>query len=245
MATRNYGLLWSFVFALIVLLTPVSANAGSVATTTAVTSTSSIVTVGDTVTFTATVTAASGTPTGLVTFFDGTTPLGSTTLNGVPGNDQATFSTSVLNVPPLPSNHSITATYDGDANFAASPPSPAITELLQPRNTTTNLMVNPTTVFVGQPVTATVTVTDTGTSAPPGTPNTFSITGAPATGRSGFTITSFSDSQVLIAGGTDANGNVLNSAEIYGLSGATFAAAKGNLNTARTGAVAVLLPNGK
>ena len=215
------------------------------ATTVAVTSSAIMATVGDTVTLTATVTnAGTGTPTGLVTFFDGTVPLGSTTLSGVPGNDQATFSTAVLNVP-LPLPHEITAVYDGDANFTASPHSPAILQRFQARNTATSLVVNPTTVFVGQPTTATLTAADAGASAPPGTPDTFSSTGAPATGRTGFTITPLSDSQVLVAGGTDANGNVLQSTEIYSVSGAGFAAANGNLNTARTGAVAVLLPNGK
>lgn len=212
-------------------------------TTTTVISSSTAITVGDTVTLTASVTVnppGTGTPTGLVTFFDGTTPLGSGTLSVVSGNDQATFPVSVLSL----GSHSITAVYDGDANFSASPLSAAITVAVQSRSNTTALALNPTTVVVGQPTTATVTVTDTGTSFPPGTPGSFAATGAPATGRTGFTATLFADGQVLVAGGTDANGNVLQSAEIYGVSGGAFSST-GNLNTARTGALAVLLPNGK
>lgn len=215
----------------------------SSSTTTTVASSATTITVGDTVTFTATVTVnppGTGTPTGLVTFFDGTTPLGSGTLSVVGGNDQAPFPVSVLSL----GSHSITAVYDGDASFSASPLSSAIGVAVQSRSNTTGLALNPTTVVVGQPTMATVTVTDTGTSFPPGTPGTFATTGAPATGRMGFTATLFADGQVLVAGGTDANRNVLQSAEIYSISGAAFSAT-GNLNHARTGALAVLLPNGK
>ncbi|MBV5332850.1 Ig-like domain repeat protein, partial [bacterium] len=65
--------------------------------------------VGD---FTATVSAASGTPTGSVTFKDGATTLGSTALtNGV-----ATYTTAALTF----GTHSIVVAYPGDANFGSS-----------------------------------------------------------------------------------------------------------------------------
>jgi hypothetical protein len=67
---------------------------------------------GQSVTFTATVTSSGGTPTGMVTFYDGATALGSATLSG----GTATFTTALLSV----GGHSITAVYGGDANFAAS-----------------------------------------------------------------------------------------------------------------------------
>jgi large repetitive protein len=211
-------------------------------TTTVVSPSAATIKLGETVTFTATVapTSGTGTPTGLVTFFDGTTPLGSGSLNQVSGDDQATFSTSLLSASASP--HSITATYQGDTNFNTST-STAISETVQLRTSTTALSLNPTTVAVGQASTITVTVTDSG-QVPPGTPDVFSATGAPATGRTGFTATLFADGLVLVAGGTDKSGNVLQSAEIYSVSSGTFAPATGNLNTARTGAVAVLLPNG-
>ncbi|HEY6351141.1 MAG TPA: kelch repeat-containing protein, partial [Candidatus Angelobacter sp.] len=209
-------------------------------TTTAVASSQGTITLGDTVTFTATVTVnapGSGTPTGLVAFFDGSTPIGSGALSA----GQATFSTALLAV----GSDSITAIYNGDANFNASPLSSPSTETVNLRGSTTSVGLNPTTVGAGQASTITVTVTDAGASTPPGTPDVFSPTGAPATGRTGFTSTLFADGLVLVAGGTGANGTtVLNSAEIYSVSGTTFSST-GNLNTARTGAVAVLLPNGK
>jgi large repetitive protein len=208
-------------------------------TTTTVTSSQGTITLGDTVTFTATVTANAGTPSGLVTFFDGNTPLGSGTLN-VASPDQAIFTTALLSASGSP--HSITAIYQGAGAFVPSTSSP-ISETVNQRTSSTGVSLNPITVDVGQSSTATVTLTDSG-SAPPGTADTFIATGAPATGRTGFTSTLFADGLVLVAGGTDANNNVLNSAEIYSVSGAAFSTT-GNLNTARTDAVAVLLPNGE
>ncbi len=70
---------------------------------------------GQPVTFIAIVGATapgSGTPTGTVTFLDGGTPIGTATLSaGV-----ARFPTSAL----APGNHTITASYGGDVNFAGS-----------------------------------------------------------------------------------------------------------------------------
>jgi autotransporter-associated beta strand protein len=81
---------------------------------TSVTASTNPIASGNNVTFTATVTSPeSGTPTGTVTFLDGTTTLGTATLNG---SAQATFADSTL---PLGSN-AITAVYTGDANFTGS-----------------------------------------------------------------------------------------------------------------------------
>jgi uncharacterized repeat protein (TIGR01451 family) len=210
-------------------------------TTTTVTPSAGTITLGDTVTFTATVTAnppATGTPTGIVTFFDGTTPIGNGKLNAL-SPDQTTFSTAVLAV----GSHSITAIYNGDANFTASPLTAPTTETVNLRGSLITLVLNPTTVGAGQASTETVTVTDGGVSTPPGTPDVFTATGAPATGRTGFTATLFADGAVVVVGGQDANNVVLNTAEVY--FGGSFSPTPGNLNTARTGAVAVLLSNGK
>ena len=88
-------------------------------TTTSVAVSQPSTTLGDVVTVTATVSdgsgSSTGTPSGLVTLFDNGTPIGTGTLNGVSGMDQATFTTSLLSVAASP--HSITAAYDGDANF--------------------------------------------------------------------------------------------------------------------------------
>ena len=99
------------------------------ATTTAVGASANPSPQGQAVTFTATVTATApggGTPTGTVNFFDGATKIGSAPLSG----GQATFSTSSLSL----GARSITATYAGNSNYAASPPSPTLTE-----NVDTNL----------------------------------------------------------------------------------------------------------
>ena len=68
--------------------------------------------VGQTITFTATVTGDGGTPTGLVTFLEGDTVLGTGTLAG----GVATFSTAAL----AAGTHIITARYEGDDNFGIS-----------------------------------------------------------------------------------------------------------------------------
>ena len=105
------------------------------------------------VTFTATVTAkspAAGTPTGTVTFMDGSRTLGTGTLNG---SGQATFVTSTLAV----GSHSISASYGGDASFNGST-SPKFTQTVKYGTTTSaSSSANPS-VF-GQSVTFTATVT--------------------------------------------------------------------------------------
>ncbi len=65
---------------------------------------------GKSVTFTATLTGNSVKPTGVVTFLDGTTPLGTGTLNA---SGVATYATSALSV----ATHSVTASYGGDTNY--------------------------------------------------------------------------------------------------------------------------------
>ena len=49
-------------------------------------------------------------------FYDGGTLLGTGTLNGVSGDDRATFTTSALSL----GTHTITASYTGDTNFQVS-----------------------------------------------------------------------------------------------------------------------------
>jgi Bacterial Ig-like domain (group 3)/FG-GAP-like repeat len=78
---------------------------------------------GATVIFTAAVTSSAGTPGGSVTFLDGTTTLGTGTLNGA---GVATYSTSSL----APGPHSITASYGAAGNYLAST-SPALTQSVQ------------------------------------------------------------------------------------------------------------------
>ncbi|HEV8659291.1 MAG TPA: Ig-like domain repeat protein [Thermoanaerobaculia bacterium] len=88
-------------------------------TTTALTSSANPSVIGESVTFTATVTSSTvGTITGTVTFKDGSTTIGTGTLSS-----PATFTTSELSA----GSHSITAVYEGDANFNTST-SPVLTQ---------------------------------------------------------------------------------------------------------------------
>ncbi len=84
-------------------------------TSTSLTASPTQIVLGQMVTFTSTVSANSpgaGTPTGTVTFKDGTTTLGSPSLV----NGQATLTAAITNV----GTRTITATYSGDTNFNSS-----------------------------------------------------------------------------------------------------------------------------
>jgi hypothetical protein len=105
------------------------------------------------VTFTAIVSAnapGSGIPTGTVTFLDGSTALGTGTLDST---GKATFSTSALGV----GSHTITATFGGDANSAASS-SGQITQGVTQAPTITTAVSSASPSLLGQLVTFTATV---------------------------------------------------------------------------------------
>jgi hypothetical protein len=121
--------------------TAVSQTVNQDGTTSSVTSSLNPSNSGQSVTFTATVSAnspGSGTPSGMVTFLDGTTVLGTQTLSG----GTATLSTSSLSV----GNHSITVSYAGDGNFTGGT-STALTQTvnstLPGTNTTVTSSANP------------------------------------------------------------------------------------------------------
>src|SRR5271170_5367777 len=107
-----------------------------VGTSTSLTASNMTPMVGQSVQFTATVTAqsGSGSPTGTVTFSDGTTSLGTATVN----KGTATFSTSTL----AAGSHSITASYSGDSNFAGSMSSVATVVVSPPAKITTTTSVS-------------------------------------------------------------------------------------------------------
>jgi len=107
---------------------------------------------GQSVTLTATVKCSTtGVPTGKVTFKNGTTGLGSATLNS---SGVATLNVSTLTV----GSHSITAVYSGSTSLLTST-SPALTETVKKASTTTKLAssLNPSTH--GQAVTFTAAIT--------------------------------------------------------------------------------------
>jgi hypothetical protein len=88
----------------------ITVSAALISTTTTLTTTSNNPLSGQSVTFTATVSPSAAT--GTVTFKDSGTTLGTSNLS----SGVATFTTSSLSV----SSHSITATYNGDSNYATS-----------------------------------------------------------------------------------------------------------------------------
>lgn len=103
-------------------------------TTTVLAAITSPQTYGQSITLTATVAVTSagvGTPTGTVTYYDGTTPIGAATLNGATP-DRASFTTSTLGV----GDHAITARYAGASTSQPSTTSPSTPLLIQASTTT-------------------------------------------------------------------------------------------------------------
>ncbi len=99
-------------------------NASLGGTSTTLASSANPSTFGQSVTFTATVTSGfKGTPAGTVNFFDGTTSLGT---SGLDGTGAASFTTASL----AEGTHSITGTYSGDGNFVTST-SPVLSQIVQ------------------------------------------------------------------------------------------------------------------
>jgi fibronectin-binding autotransporter adhesin len=122
------------------------------ATTSKVTSSANPSVFGESVTFTATVTAVapgSGTPTGSVTFMDGSTTLDTGTLSG----GTATFSISTLPA----AAHSITVIYGGDTNFLTST-SAVLTQTVKQAGTTSSVTSSANPSVSGQAVTFTATI---------------------------------------------------------------------------------------
>jgi len=93
-----------------ILSTPLTFTIGQGAATLALASSGGSAVYGQPVSFLATVGAVAGTPSGTVTFSDGTTRLVTVPLDG---SGTATFTTAALSL----GSHSITAAYSGDADF--------------------------------------------------------------------------------------------------------------------------------
>lgn len=137
------------------------------ATTTTLVTSSSSVNSGATVTLTATVSSASGSvTTGSVTFYDGTTSLG---VEAVNSSGQAVYSSSSLTA----GTHSMTASYGGNASYAASTSSAVTVAVTAPTlASTVTLTASGSTAVQGLPVELVATVaaaSGTGTAIPTGT----------------------------------------------------------------------------
>jgi len=136
------------------------ANSGTSATTTSLTTSASTLQAGQSVTLTATVTSVLAGLTALVTFSDGNTVLGSSTVNGT---GVTTFTTSALGV----GAHVLTAANTGDGVYLASTSSTVTVQVQTPTNLT--LSVSPTSSSYGQNVTLKATITpQSGTLTPTG-----------------------------------------------------------------------------
>lgn len=143
-------------------------------TSTSLTAAPTSSTFGQAVTLTATVTntepGSTDTPTGIVSFFSGSTLLGTANLNA---SGVAVLGTSAL----AAGTNQVTARYDGNPEFSSST-SPAVEVTVAPATTLTTLNVAPTSSVFGQSVTltTTVSVTATGAGTPTGTVEFFSGT---------------------------------------------------------------------
>ena len=140
---------------------PVNQVVNQANTTTSVVSSANPSVSGQAVIFTATVTINSpgsnavANPTGTVTFYDNGVSIGTGTLSDT-GTDTATFTMSTLPTGTDP----ITAAYtSGDSNFNPSGLSSAVTQVVNPANTTTTVVSSPNPSVSGQAVTFTATVT--------------------------------------------------------------------------------------
>ena len=164
-------------------------------TTTTVTSSTNPSVFGQTVTFTATVKAVapgSGTPTGSVTFMDGSTAIGTGTLKST---GVATFTTSSLPV----GLNSITAFYSGAANFSTSR-SAAVSQQVNQASTTTALTSSANPSKFGQSITfkATISVTSPGHGTPTGTVTFYNGTTVLGTGSVSGGIATFTTSSLSV-----------------------------------------------
>jgi len=119
-------------------------------------------------TLTATVTTSAGSPTGAVSFMDGTTQLGNSAVNG---SGVAAFSTTALTA----GTNSLTATYSGDGNFNIST-STAVSVVATFTISATGL--SPSSISAGQSAASTVTITPSNGFNPSGVTLTCAVTPA-------------------------------------------------------------------
>jgi len=124
---------------------------------------------GQAVTFTSRVSSGSGTPTGIVAFFDGATSIGSATLVSA----SASISVSGLAV----GSHSISAVYQGSVKFNSSVPV-SVEQVVNVASTTASLTSSHNPGLVNQSVTYTATITSQYGGAATGTV-TFFESGSP------------------------------------------------------------------
>jgi hypothetical protein len=194
-----------------VLLNTANAAAAAPTTTTVTTSVTSPV-FGQNQTLTATVTSTAGTPTGPVTFFDGTTRLGTGSLNAA-GQANLTVSLGV-------GTHSLTASFGGNKTLAGSTSAP-LAETVSRANTVLALSASTNPIGQGRPVTFTATVTTVapGSTTPTGIVTFFqgntvlAALGVDATGKASLTTTFSTLGQLPITAVFNGFGNFAGSSQ--------------------------------
>jgi hypothetical protein len=112
-------------------------------------------------------------PTGTITFFDGSTPIGTVAVNSY----QAYFEYPGLNA----GSHQVTAVYSGDSNFVSAT-SNAVSETVTQAQTTTTLTSNVNTVSYVQPFTLTATIQPQNTGTATGTVTFFDTSSSTSLG---------------------------------------------------------------
>jgi Bacterial Ig-like domain (group 3)/Chitobiase/beta-hexosaminidase C-terminal domain len=207
-------------------------------TTTTLTASAAQITIGQNVTFTAAVVAQTGkgVPTGSITFLDGTTSLGSASLNA---SGTATFSTTGLTA----GTHSITASYSGDSgdnSSVSNAVSVVVTQSVVSIATTTTLSASAKEVIAGQSVTFTASVSpQAGSNLPTGTvsfldgTNTLGTSSLNGTATATFTTTNLAagtHSIVASYGGDSKDGSSVSSAVTV----TVISAPQGNLTVLTT-----------
>ena len=139
----------------------VTVNANAQSTTTALSATPNPVAAGQALTLTANVKGTT-TPTGSVTFLNGSSTLGTATLNS---SGIATLSTSSL----AAGSYNLTAQYAGNTSSQASTSAAVqVTVSANSRTTTTSLSATPNPVVAGQELSLTATVRGAGSTTPTG-----------------------------------------------------------------------------
>jgi hypothetical protein len=117
---------------------------------------------GQSVLFIATVASGTGTPSGTVTFMDGTQTIGTGTLTGSSTSTTASFATTALK----PGAHSITAVYGGDSEHSGGTSAVLTEDILGSTATVLTTSGNPAAVNTALTLTATVTETTANGIAP-------------------------------------------------------------------------------
>ncbi len=146
-ASRGVSVLRWMIFGSLLAIANVAVSGTS---TTVLTAGTNPAVVAQSVMLTATVTGSA--PTGIVTFKDGASILGTGTVSAGVATYAASFNTAA--------SHSLTAVYGGDSNNTGST-STALNETVNKRTTTTVLTASPSPANVAQSVTLTATVTGT------------------------------------------------------------------------------------